>query len=73
MSTKPEHIGDGAYVQMVDSGAMHIYTDRGGFSDQMVRHWVALEPDAFLNLLRFAYAVGWGGVVQRAAREQKPK
>jgi hypothetical protein len=33
-------------------------------------HWVGLEPEVFLELLRFARSRGWGDLIDREYQEQ---
>lgn len=72
MSTKPEYIGDALYATYEDGPMIQVFTERASSQPgAVVRHQVYFEPDTFLNLLRYANAVGWGKIVKRAARDVK--
>lgn len=62
-------LGDNVYVHIAASKVV-LTTERTAVGGVEVQS-VALEPETFLELLRFANQIGWGGVIQRAAREHR--
>lgn len=71
MTNNKTHLGDGVYVEFSASKVV-LTTQRTFVShDGPAVHYIYLEPETFLGLLRFANQIGWGGVIERAAREHR--
>lgn len=77
MSFPKAYLGDGLYVRLEPNQTMVLHTERASIGGDKptgtITHWVALEPEVFLEFLRFANQNGWGEVIARAHREQRPK
>jgi hypothetical protein len=64
MSDAATYLGDGLHAE--DQGHMILlWAPRAGGV-----HWVGLEPQVFLELLRFARLRGWGDLIDREYQEQ---
>jgi hypothetical protein len=64
VSDAATYLGDGLYAE--DCGHMIVLRAPRERSD----HWVGLEPEVFLELLRFARSRGWGDLIDRECKEQ---
>jgi hypothetical protein len=53
-----EYLGDGLYAS-VDGGMIKLRAPR---SDG--EHWIALEPETFVKLIKYAHSIGWGNLVK---------
>lgn len=74
MTNNKTHLGSNVYVHI--EASMVVLTAPRTFPNappinEPATHSIYLEPETFLELLRFANAIGWGGVIQRAAREHR--
>jgi hypothetical protein len=59
------YLGDGLYALL--EGNMIVLRAPRGYSRE---HWVGLEPEVFLELLRFARRNGFGDLIDREHKEQ---
>jgi hypothetical protein len=59
-SAKEVYLGDGLYAQMTPAQMIILRAPRSDGSS----HWVGLEPEVFVELLRFARDNGWGGLIE---------
>jgi hypothetical protein len=61
------YLGDGLYAE-IEGGMIILRAPRDGGT-----HWVGLEPEVFVELLRFARRIGWGALIRaEMAREREP-
>jgi hypothetical protein len=69
MTDTRTHLGDGLYAELDRSALMIIL--RAPRADGTT-HWVGLEPEVFVELLRFARRNGWGNLIKtEMAREER--
>lgn len=55
------YIGDGVYASLETGNRIQIILRTARPIDYRTpSHWIALEPEVFTELLRFAYEIGWG-------------
>jgi hypothetical protein len=67
--SEPTYLGDGLYAEL-DPGQMIILRTPRDDGGRWVEHWVGLEPEVFLELLRFARRNGFGDLIDREHGEQ---
>lgn len=57
---KRVYLGDGLYAVLDDGVMIRLEATR-----EFTVHWVALEPEVFVALLKFAEQIGWGDLIKR--------
>jgi hypothetical protein len=68
MTDTRTYLGDGLYAELDRSVLMIILRTTRGPAE----HWVGLEPEVFVELLRFARRNGWGNLIRtEMAREER--
>lgn len=55
------YLGDGLYASLDEQAQMIVLRAPRSGGD----HWVGLEPEIFLALLKFASTSGWGELIRR--------
>jgi hypothetical protein len=68
MTDTRTYLGDGLYAEKHPDELMLILSaPRSGGT-----HWVGLEPEVFVEFLRFARRIGWGNLIRtEMAREER--
>lgn len=65
---KERYLGDGVYADVDEANQIVLRTSRHNWYDYPNQHWIALEPEVMVELMRFVFDIGWGDLILRIAR-----
>jgi hypothetical protein len=57
-------LGDGLYAELDPARMIVLSAPRPGPDNAWNVHWVALEPEVLLALIKFCEKIGWGDIVR---------